>query len=61
MFLLKPLVVGKLSVFSGMLNDALLHREDLKGQYLTGSVLLARRWPFATPVLCMTSLSLVLN
>ena len=27
---LKPLVVGKLSVFSGMYNDALMHREDLK-------------------------------
>ena len=31
MFLLKPLVVGKLSVFSGMLNDVLMHREGLKG------------------------------
>ena len=26
-----PLVVGKLSLFSGMQNDALMHREDLKG------------------------------
>ena len=31
MLLLKPLVVGKLSVFSGMVSDALLHREGLKG------------------------------
>ena len=30
-FALKPLVLGKLSLFSGMLNDALLHREGLKG------------------------------
>ena len=30
-FILKHLVVGKLSLFSGMLNDALMHREDLKG------------------------------
>ena len=28
---LKPLVVGKWSVFSGMQHDALLHREGLKG------------------------------
>ena len=27
----KPLVVGKLSLFSGMWNDASMHREDLKG------------------------------
>ena len=25
------LFVGNLSLFSGMLNDALMHREDLKG------------------------------
>ena len=30
-FLLKPSVVGKLSLFSGMLNDALMHRAGLKG------------------------------
>ena len=30
-FILKPLVVGKLSVFSEMQNDALMHREGLKG------------------------------
>ena len=29
-FILKALVVGKLSLFSGMKNDALMHREDLK-------------------------------
>ena len=28
---LKPLVVGKLSLFSGLENDALMHRESLKG------------------------------
>ena len=27
----KPLVVWKLSLFSGMWNDALMHREGLKG------------------------------
>ena len=30
-FFLKPLVLGKLSVFSEMKNDALMHREGLKG------------------------------
>ena len=30
-FLPKLLVVGKLGLFSGMYNDALMHREDLKG------------------------------
>ena len=30
-FFKKPLVVGKWSLFSGMQNDALMHREDLKG------------------------------
>ena len=30
-FVLKPSVVGKSSMFSGMLNYALMHREDLKG------------------------------
>ena len=30
-FLLKPLVVGKTIVFSGMWNDALMHRDGLKG------------------------------
>ena len=29
--ILKPLVVGELSLFSGMANDALMHREVLKG------------------------------
>ena len=29
-FILKPLVIGKLSLFSGMENDALMHREGLK-------------------------------
>ena len=28
---LKPQVVGKLSLFSGMYYDALMHREGLKG------------------------------
>ena len=28
---LKALVVGKLGMFSGMKNDALMHREGLKG------------------------------
>ena len=27
-FILKPLVVRKLSLFSGILNDALMHREE---------------------------------
>ena len=30
-FLLKPLVVGKLGLFSGMYNNALMYREGLKG------------------------------
>ena len=30
-FILKPLVVGKLILFSEMQNDALMHREGLKG------------------------------
>ena len=30
-FFLKPLVVRQLSQFSGMYNDALMHREGLKG------------------------------
>ena len=30
-FVLKPLVVGELGLFSGMRNDALMHREGLKG------------------------------
>ena len=30
-FVLKPLVVVKLSLFSGMSNDALMHRGGLKG------------------------------
>ena len=30
-FTLKRLVVGKLSVFSGMKNDVLMHRGGLKG------------------------------
>ena len=30
-FILKPLVVGKLSIFSEMQNDALMHCENLKG------------------------------
>ena len=30
-FIQNPLVVGKLSVFSGMWNDALMHREGVKG------------------------------
>ena len=30
-FVLKPFVVGKLSMFSERQNDALMHREDLKG------------------------------
>ena len=30
-FVLKALVDGKLSLFSGMYNDALMHREGLKG------------------------------
>ena len=31
MFVLKPFVVGKLSLFLGMYNDALMHLEGLKG------------------------------
>ena len=31
-FIQKPLVVGKLSLFSGMQNDALMHREGLKDE-----------------------------
>ena len=30
-FILKPLVVGKLSVVLGISNDALMHREHSKG------------------------------
>ena len=30
-FVLKPLFLGKLSMFSGMSNDALMHRGGLKG------------------------------
>ena len=30
-FVLKSFVIGKLSLFSGMQNDALMHREALKG------------------------------
>ena len=30
-FVLKPFVVGKLSLFLGMYIDALMHREGLKG------------------------------
>ena len=30
-FILKHLVVGKLSLFEGKQNDALMHCEDLKG------------------------------
>ena len=30
---LKPSVLGKLSMFSGMKNDALIHRGGLKGVY----------------------------
>ena len=30
-FILKHLNVGELSLFSGMKNDALMHREGLKG------------------------------
>ena len=30
-FILKPLVFGKISLFSGMSNDALMHREGLNG------------------------------
>ena len=33
-FGLKPLVVGKLGLFSGTLKDALMHREGLKGKGL---------------------------
>ena len=33
-FVPKPLIVGKLSLFSGMENDALMHRGGLKGKYL---------------------------
>ena len=31
MFILKPLVVGELSLFSGKKYDALMYREGLKG------------------------------
>ena len=30
-FFLKPFIVEKLGLFSGMYNDALMHREDSKG------------------------------
>ena len=30
-FILKPLVIGKINMFSGMSNDALMHRGGLKG------------------------------
>ena len=30
-FILKLLVVGKLNLFTGIQNDALMHREGLKG------------------------------
>ena len=30
-FILKPLYVGQLSLFSGMQNNALMHRGGLKG------------------------------
>ena len=30
-YIKKNLVVGKLSLFSGLWNDALMHREGLKG------------------------------
>ena len=30
-FVLRTFVVGKLSLILGMVNDALMHREDLKG------------------------------
>ena len=30
-FILKPLVVGELNLFTGIYNDALMHREGLKG------------------------------
>ena len=30
-FIIKPLVVGKLILFTVMSNDVLMHREDLKG------------------------------
>ena len=30
-FVLKHLFIGKLGLFSGMYNDALMHREGLKG------------------------------
>ena len=30
-FVLKPLAVGKLNLFSGILNDALMHHVGLKG------------------------------
>ena len=32
-FVLKPLVVWKLNLFSGMQDDALMHREGLKGYF----------------------------
>ena len=38
-FLLKPSVVGKLSLFSGMQNDALMHREGLKGYRVISATL----------------------
>ena len=34
-FVLEPLVVGKLSLFSGMYDDALMHREGLTLSSLT--------------------------
>ena len=32
-FVLKSLVVGKLSIFSGVQNDALMHRRGFKGSW----------------------------
>ena len=43
-FLLKTLVVEELSPFSGMENDALLHREGLKGYYQVELQLLGMKW-----------------
>ena len=34
-FVLTPLVVGKISLYSGMSNDALMHREGLEGYTTT--------------------------
>ena len=42
-FILKPLVIGKLSLFSGIQNDASIHREGLNGYVLNLHILIQNR------------------